>query len=190
MNKPRRFATLTRFFTFLGAFALVHPVVASPQQANPSGAVDVVTEVAQGLVQVGEAKLRVMLWDVYRSALYTPTGQYEEGLKPLQLRITYLRDIKAQQLVQQTAKEWRAQGVEHPNMTDWLAQLEALWPNVADGDTLILTVTEGGQSYFSFNERSLGEISDPDFGDLFAGIWLSPKTTRPELRAELIGEQS
>jgi hypothetical protein len=31
-------------------------------------------------------------------------------------------------------------------------------------------------------------VKDPDFGDAFLNIWLSNKTTRPELREKLIGE--
>ena len=43
-------------------------------------------------------------------------------------------------------------------------------------------------STFLFNGNAIGTIGDPQFGEDFAGIWLSPDTTRPALRRQLIGE--
>ena len=41
---------------------------------------------------------------------------------------------------------------------------------------------------FSFTfGQTLGGIEDPDFGRHFLNIWLSPDTSRPELRLALIG---
>jgi hypothetical protein len=40
---------------------------------------------------------------------------------------------------------------------------------------------------FSFNGKPIGEIKDPEFARLFFGIWLSPQTSAPEMRRELLG---
>ena len=37
-----------------------------------------------------------------------------------------------------------------------------------------------------FVER-FGNVDDPNFGEKFLGIWLSPKTTRPKIRREMLG---
>ena len=36
------------------------------------------------------------------------------------------------------------------------------------------------------NGKPTGEIRDAEFARLFFGIWLSPKTSEPELRAALL----
>lgn len=141
------------------------------------------------LLKCGEAKLSVLFWDVYESALYTPVGACQPEARPLKLEITYLRDIPAADLIKQTRKEWEAQDLEHPKHPEWLATLGTLWPDVKEGDRLELHVDENNISTFYFNGEKLGEIWEPLFGEHFAGIWLSPNTTRPELREALLGDR-
>ncbi|GAB3291880.1 chalcone isomerase family protein [Parahaliea aestuarii] len=135
---------------------------------------------------VGEARLQVLLWEVYHSRLYAPDGRYHPDARPLRLEITYLRDIDSEALVEQTAKEWRHLGLDHPSQEEWLALLSGLWPNVSEGDVLVLNINEEG-SQFSHNGETLGEIADADFGPSFLAIWVSPDTSRPELRRALLG---
>ena len=139
------------------------------------------------LQKCGEAQLTVLFWDIHESSLYTPTAPYLPEIQPLRLEIKYLRPIKAENLIEQTAKEWQAQGLRDSRHGAWLETLGALWPDVGKHDVLALSISEDGSAAFTFNGEPLGVIEDPDFGSAFAGIWLSPKTTRPELRAALIG---
>ena len=136
--------------------------------------------------QVGEARLKVLFWQVYDSALYTPSGQWDES-PPYQLSLSYLRDIPVHQLVEETEKAWRQQGVSHDQEALWLQTLGTLWPDVSAGDTLVLGVGIAGDNGFWFNGEFIGGIDHPDFGRLFAGIWLSEDSPRPALRAQLIG---
>jgi hypothetical protein len=48
-------------------------------------------------------------------------------------------------------------------------------------------MSESGRSTFLLNGKPLGSIDDPQFGPSFLAIWLSPDTSRPELRRSLIG---
>lgn len=160
------------------------------QQASADNSVDasVNPTAVASLQKVGEAKLRVMFWDVYESSLYTATGQYNPETRPLRLDIRYLRDITGEQLIKQTRKEWKAQGLKHPKQDAWLEELSALWPDVSENDVISLLLDERDTAHFSLNGRSLGTLADPAFARQFAAIWLSPDTTRPELRAKLIGQ--
>ena len=63
---------------------------------------------------VGQARLKILFWNVYDSVLSTPTGTWQDK-GPYQLALTYLRDIPAQQLVDETEKAWRDQGRSHPD---------------------------------------------------------------------------
>ncbi len=137
--------------------------------------------------KVGEARLKVLLWSVYDSRLYTPSGNYDDGDLPLRLEIQYLRDIRARDLVDRTLVEWEAMGREHPNQSAWLKQLSGLWPDIAASDVLTLELDRNSVATFSHNGEVLGRLEDPDFGQQFVDIWLSRDCTRPSLRDQLIG---
>ena len=138
---------------------------------------------------VGEARLKVLIWEVYDSALFTPSGRWQ-GDAPYRLSLHYLRNIPAAKLVEETDKAWREQGRYHPRLNEWLGLLGDLWPDITEGDNLVFGLNELGDSAFWFNGSPLGSIEDRDFGPLFGGIWLDPDTPRPELRAQLIGPTS
>lgn len=143
---------------------------------------------AGSLKPVGEARLKVLFWPVYHSRLYSENGAYQRGQRPLRLEIEYLRDITAVQLVERTGQEWQSQNLTHENQQQWLVLLGTLWPDISKGDRLALELDADNRSRFYFNGEPLGEIADPDFGQQFLDIWLSPNTTRPELRSALIGQ--
>ena len=155
-----------------------------PIQADLKGSVEPVLSTERWPL-VGKARLKVLFWEVYDSALYTPSGTWPGG-GGYQLSLHYLRDIPASQLVTETQKAWRQQGRAHPNMAQWLEQLGALWPDIAVGDNLVFGVSAEDRNWFWFNGASIGGITDADFGPLFGGIWLDPETPRPALREELI----
>ena len=135
---------------------------------------------------VGKARLKVLIWEVYDSALFTPSGRWQ-GVAPYRLSLRYLRDIPAAKLVEETEKAWQEQGRSHPRLNEWLLLLAALWPDITEGDNLVFGLNASGDSAFWFNGSPIGSIDDRDFGPLFGGIWLDPDTPRPGLRAELIG---
>ena len=138
--------------------------------------------------QVGEARLKVLLWKVYDSALYTPRGRWL-GAGPYQLSLTYLRDIPVEQLIKETRKAWDEQNRVHPEQENWLQALAEMWPDISAGDNLVFGVGAEDQNQFWFNGQSIGGIDHPDFAAFFGGIWLSEDSPRPALRARLIGEQ-
>lgn len=138
------------------------------------------------LLPVGEARLQVLLWPVYQSRLFAPGGSYDPDARPIRFEITYLRDISADDLVDRTRVEWDHLSLQHPQQEQWLTQLQNLWPDVQEGDTLSLVLDESS-SRFYFNDNLLGEMPDAAFGPQFLAIWLSPGTSRPELREALLG---
>ena len=167
---------------------------ATPQADNAITAETVVAADEPALAvdiwpMVGQAKLKVLVWEVYDSALFTPSGTWQ-GEAPYQLSLIYLRNIPARKLVEETEKAWQKQGRNHPKLNEWLALLGELWPDITKGDNLVFGLNASGDSVFWFNDSPIGGIDDRDFGPLFGGIWLAPDTPRPELRAQLIGSTS
>ena len=159
---------------------------ATPPQPMPSSRESLSLSTASWPL-VGEARLKVLLWKVYDSALYTPSGRWL-GAGPYQLSLTYLRDIPVEQLIKETRKAWDEQSRVHPEQENWLRALAEMWPDISAGDNLVFGVGADDQNQFWFNGQSIGGIDHPDFAAFFGGIWLSEDSPRPTLRTRLIGK--
>lgn len=142
-----------------------------------------------GLIKIGEAKLRVLFWDIYNSSLYNPTGEYLEGQYPLVLKIDYLRDVAAKDLIERAQDECLKLGTTKEMFSSWIPLLRDMFPNIKKGDSLILKVCEEQRSEFIFNGVCIGKISDQTFGESFLSIWLDEKCSFPSVRNKLIGRK-
>ena len=94
------------------------------------------------LKKVGEAKLKVLFWDVYNSSLYSKTGEYQAEQFPQALKINYLRDIDAEDLIERTQDEWEKLGIKQVTFSQWIPLLTNIFPDIKKGDTLLLSVNE------------------------------------------------
>ncbi len=143
-----------------------------------------------GFTKLGEAKFSVLFWDVYNSHLYSRTGAYFTN-KPQDLlfSITYLRDISANDLIENTQEQWRQLGFSPQQYLTYIPQLEAIWPDVQKGDNLTL-LKINKQSVFYLNGKKIGLIADSQFQQMFLDIWLSVNTSEPKLRQQLLGVKS
>jgi hypothetical protein len=139
------------------------------------------------LKKVGEAKLQVLFWDVYNSSLYSQTGEYQVEIFPQALKIDYLRDIDAKDLIDRTQDEWEKLGIEKAKFSPWISLLTDIFPDIKKGDTLLLNVNENHQSEFFFNGTTIGQITDQTFGKSFLRIWLDENCSYPKVRKKLIG---
>ena len=138
------------------------------------------------LERVGRSSLRVMVFKVFDSALFTESGEWRNPTRSFRYELTYARNIAGAVLASQTTKEWDHLGFTDERQSDWVEYLEAIWPDVSKGDTITFDVDDAGISRFYFNGEWLGAIEDPDFAPLFIAIWLSPETSRPAHREGLL----
>ncbi|MCC2606997.1 chalcone isomerase family protein [Planctobacterium marinum] len=138
---------------------------------------------------VGEGKLSVLFWDIYEARLYSANGIYQSDQFPVALKLTYLRDFSKQQLIEETVKQWQKLGFyDEQKVLAWTAELQQLWPDVKRQQSLTLYIDEAQISYFYFNDEQLGTLSDQQFARAFLAIWLSPNTSAPDVRKQLIGQ--
>jgi hypothetical protein len=140
------------------------------------------------LQMIGSAKLRVLFWDVYESFLYSSEQTYKPNTYPVVLRIRYLRDIKKQDLLKQTDKEWKGLGLSPEQRKLGLSHVENVWPDISKGDELMLAIDENQESTFYYNNKYIAHIDDKLFGQQFLDIWVSENCSRPELREQLLGK--
>lgn len=140
------------------------------------------------LKEIGRSSLRVMVFKVFDSALFTESGEWQDPTKSFRYELTYARTIAGAVLASQTTKEWEHLGFTDERQSVWVEYLEAIWPDVSKGDTITFDVDAAGVSRFYFNGEWLGAIEDPDFAPLFIAIWLSPETSRPAHREGLLAD--
>jgi hypothetical protein len=136
---------------------------------------------------VGEARLEVMFWDIYDAQLIAPDGKFDPQ-KPFALSLTYLRDFKGKSIASRSIDEMRKQGMtDEVKLAKWYEKMEQVFPNVNEGENLTGVVDSAANSHFYFNDQKVGTISDPEFSQWFFNIWLSEKTSEPEIREQLLG---
>ncbi len=138
------------------------------------------------LEEVGRSSLRVMVFKVFDSALFTESGEWRDPTTSFRYELTYARTITGAVLANQTTKEWDHLGFIDQRRSGWVDYLEVIWPDVSKGDTITFDVDTAGVSRFYFNGEWLGAIEDPDFAPMFIAIWLSPETSRPAHREGLL----
>ena len=141
----------------------------------------------EDLKKVGEAKLKVLFWDIYNSSLYSKTGEYQSEQFPQALKINILKDIDAGDLIKRTQGEWEKLGIKHEIFSQWIPLLINIFPDIKKGDTLLFSVSENQQSEFFYNGKTIGKITDQTFGKIFLRIWLDENSSYPKVRNQLIG---
>ncbi|WP_017221212.1 chalcone isomerase family protein [Moritella dasanensis] len=145
----------------------------------------------------GEGEMSFLFWTLYKAELYSGQPDFDIKRYPQALKITYLRDISQQDLIEATQKQWRELGLNLPDESQWLKDLASIWPDVNEGDVITLIVDEQQVSHFYLSNdltlpnndsvKSLGRLENQAFGSSFLAIWLSKDTSRPDLRTQLIG---
>jgi hypothetical protein len=107
---------------------------------------------------------------------------------PLALELQYLRRLVGKQIAERSLAEMQRQADIPPaDAARWLAAMTAAFPDVRDGDRITGLHLPGQGMRFFFNGQARGEVLEPAFARLFLGIWLSPRTSEPALRAALLG---
>lgn len=135
---------------------------------------------------VGNGTMRFFGLRIYDATLWSPGGVWSAS-QPYALELVYARSFDGSAIAQRSIEEMRAQ---HPwpaaTLARWEKAMRALFPDVEKGDRLIGVRTPGAGVTFYSGTRKLGQIRDEAFADAFFGIWLSPATRAPDLRAQLL----
>jgi Chalcone isomerase-like len=139
---------------------------------------------------LGSTRLSMYGFQIYDARLWAEPGFKADDYlaSRFALEITYLRKLNGKMVAQRSIKEMQGVGNLNPvKSAQWLAQMENLFPNIAKGDRLVGIHQPGAGAVFTFNGKPLGEVKDAEFARLFFGIWLSPQTSAPQMRRELLG---
>ncbi len=142
------------------------------------------------LNRMGYGDMRWLGLKIYSAALWSidPGFNGLDYQQTVMLSIEYNKNISRQKLLSITAKQWKKLGKTNTEQqSQWLEQLQSIWPDVKPGSMIASVVLPGEGTYFYDRSQLLGAIKDPDFGPDFLDIWLSPDCKLKSLRKKLLG---
>ena len=135
---------------------------------------------------VGSAELHKLLFHVYDASFWSDHGATVKP--PYALSIVYDMDFQKEDLIGRTVKELKhVSSLPDAALQGYATQLATMWPDIYSGDRLTAYSADAKQTVFYTNGKKTGVIADAAFTQAFFGIWLSPKTSEPEMRKELLG---
>jgi Chalcone isomerase-like len=139
---------------------------------------------------VGATRLRVFGFQIYDARLWAQPSFEAQSYtsSPFALEINYLRKFDNDAVAERSIQEMRKLGgMTEAQASQWLTQMRKIFPDIVKGDRLVGIHNPGVGAVFTFNGKPIGEIKDPEFARLFFGIWLSPQSSEPQMRRELLG---
>ena len=148
-----------------------------------------VTRLAPDLRAQGGGLMTFYGFSVYDGWYWSAShGWPEQG--PVALDLHYHRALEGVKIAQRSVEEIANLGYatqrEHQR---WLLQLAHIFPDIVEGDRLTgVSVDQAGVRFFH-NGKPIGEVSEPGFARAFFGIWLDPRSSRPDFRQKLLGQR-
>jgi len=141
----------------------------------------------------GQAELRFFGLAVYTIRLWStePPSRWRAdwSTAPLALEVRYARSFEGRRIAERSLDEMRRQGdLSAEQASRWLDAMVSAFPDVRAGDRITGVQQPDTATVFYANGRRVARIDDPAFSRRFFGIWLSPRTSEPALRARLLGE--
>ena len=178
-------ATVSRRQALLAALAAAVPIAAHARSGPPQE----VAGLLPGARLVGQGRLRWFGLTVYDARLWSPASAGEDLLlQPFGLELEYARAFTGEKIAERSIAEMARIGTFAPDRArQWLDTMKRLFPDVGPGDRITGVQRNGEEALFFHNGAPRGALSDGEFTRLFFGIWLSPRTSAPQLREQLLG---
>lgn len=142
-----------------------------------------------GFVARSRATMRFFGLRVYDAELWSaaPLSADSWREQAFALALSYHRALKGPEIAKRSLVEMRRQGpIADGDANRWLAEMQAAFPDVAEGDRITGRHEPGQGARFFVNGRLQREVREPAFATRFFGIWLSPQTSEPDLREALL----
>ncbi len=136
---------------------------------------------------VGSGTYKKLGFLIYHATLWAPNGKFDKS-KPYALQISYDRSLSKSTIVDSTTDSIREEGVDDRKLAEWRKKLEAVLPEVNDGDELVGLALPGKDSRLFLNGELIARLRDPELSNAFFAIWLG-KTADKSLHSALLGKK-
>ncbi|APD11462.1 hypothetical protein UC34_02375 [Pandoraea vervacti] len=140
---------------------------------------------------VGQGSFSRMGFHLYDAALFVGAEHVGPNWSahPLVLDVRYARSFKSRTLVQRSLIEMsKLQVGTEAERQRWADELARILPDVSAGQHITGVFRPGDGTRFFSDGKLIGQIAGDAFGRAFFAIWLDPRTSAPDLRAELISD--
>ena len=138
----------------------------------------------------GQGLMRYFGIQIYSARLWAPSRIDAQvwWQSAFALELVYDRALDGAAIAQRSLAEMQRQTtLTSDQQTQWLDWMRQAFPNVQSGDRLsaVHTAHEPGLRFY-FNGAPRQALPNAEFARLFTGIWLSPRTSQPQLRRALL----
>ena len=135
----------------------------------------------------GEGHMNFLFIRAYNARLWMDAPNWSMDA-PCAMEITYGMGFDTDDLVERTIKEMKNvdPGLSDADIAKLTPELNKVYPPVKSGDRLVALYVPGKPVMFSHNGEPTGSIAGDSFARDFFGIWLSPNTSAPGLRKDLL----
>jgi Chalcone isomerase-like len=161
------------------ACAAAMPVAAAAAPAE-------VADVIHAEQPFGEGKYKVLIITAYTATLWTDAKAWSMD-EPFALTLTYGMRFSTDDIVSRSLGEMKHvdPALNDADLKAYGEMLAKAFPPVKSGDRITALYVPGKATRFFHNGAPTAEI-DSGLNSDFFGIWLSPNTSAPSLRAALI----
>lgn len=169
----------------LGALPLrAAPVPAPVQDAAPFA------YTLPGARLAGQGDFRWFGLRIYEARFWVGPQGYSASAPmaaPFVLELRYALGLQGRRIADASAQQMKDVGAGSAAQREvWLTTMRGLFPDVKEGDRIAGQFEPGQGVRFYLNGVPLGQARDAEFAQAFFSIWLSPKTSAPDLRAALL----
>ena len=174
--------------------AALLPVARVRAQSPPpvGGPAEVAAELP-GAHLLGAGRLRFLGLHIYDARLWVGAAPLaaDWAATPFALELQYARNLGGADIAERSLKEMRRQGDISDTVAErWLGNMKQLFPDVQPGDRISALNVPGSGVRFFVNGKFRGDPRDVEFARTFFGIWLSPRTSEPAMREQLLGKKA
>ena len=161
------------------------------ETVQPALAAEVKAELPEART-LGTSRMRFFGIHVYDAKLLAATLKRNDyTASAFALELMYLRSFDGPAIADRSIKEMRRVGSISPEKEkSWLETMRKTFPDVKSGDRITAFHKPGVGIRFFINGLAHARIDDPEFSRYFFGIWLSPNTSEPKMRTELLAGAS
>lgn len=113
-------------------------------------------------------------FSIYNLALFSETGEYVEGIRPLMLTLKYQKPVDGRDFAISLARSWSNLGITLPEQDDVVDRLRKTLPNIKKGDSLSYIALQN-KGYFVLNDMVIPEEFNQDFNNAVVAVWLDQR---------------
>jgi len=157
----------------------------SPISHAEDPAIQEITPFLPKAYQVGQGPFSYLGFKVYDAKYFVNDSEGKTGFA---IRLEYARKVLGADLLKATMQQIARLGASENDIAKWEEELGKLYPNVDSGHQITAIYNPNGTTTFLHNGKLIGKMASELFSKYFFSIWLDPKTNRPELRRQLLGD--